>query len=218
VSETFVKRHVEANKLRTQADIKRVLAKYVLPEWQHRPFREIKRGDVANLLDKIEDKHGERQADITLAIIRKMTNWYATRNDNYQPPVVPGMGRNDAGDRKRKRILNDDEIRALWKADGMFGAIVKVLLLTAQRRDKVKTMKWADISGGIWTIATEAREKANAGSCDCPKRRSISSRRSRSLLTTRSCLLFQHGESGRPTRRCPHSTHFHSARPNLTRN
>jgi hypothetical protein len=48
-----------------------------LPEWQHRPFREIKRGDVANLLDKIEDKHGERQADITLAIIRKMTNWYA---------------------------------------------------------------------------------------------------------------------------------------------
>jgi integrase len=58
------------------------------------------------------------------------------------------MGRNDAGDRKRKRILNDDEIRALWKADGMFGAIVKVLLLTAQRRDKVKTMKWADISGG----------------------------------------------------------------------
>jgi integrase len=171
VSETFVKRHVEANKLRTQADIKRVLNKYILPEWQHRPFREIKRGDVASLLDKIEDKHGARQADIVLAIIRKMMNWYATRNDDYQPPVVPGMGRNNPSDRKRKRILNDNEIKALWKAEGMFGAIVKVLLLTAQRRDKVAKMKWADVDldKGVWTIPTEAREKANAGSLRLPQ-------------------------------------------------
>jgi integrase len=169
VAETFIKRHVEANKLRTQADIKRVLNKYILPEWQHRPFREIKRGDVASLLDKIEDKHGARQADIVLAIIRKMMNWYATRNDDYVSPVVRGMHRHNAGEHKRRRILNDDEIRALWKVDSVFGAIVKVLLLTAQRRDKVKTMKWSDISDGVWTIATEAREKANAGSLRLPQ-------------------------------------------------
>lgn len=46
-----------------------------------------------------------------------------------------------------RRILNDEEIRALWSAcdamDGknIFGAMVKVLLLTGQRRDKVATMK-----------------------------------------------------------------------------
>jgi hypothetical protein len=29
-----------------------------------------------------------------------------------------------------------------------------VLLLTAQRRDKVATMKWDDIAGDTWTIAS----------------------------------------------------------------
>ena len=50
-------------------------------------------------------------------------------------------------------------------ADGTaFGAIVRLLLLTGQRREKVATMKWADLNAdGVWTIAKEAREKGNAG-------------------------------------------------------
>lgn len=172
VAENFIKRHVEANKLRTQADIERLLNKYIYPEWQHRPFRELRRGDVASLLDKIEDKSGPRQADVVLAIVRKVMNWYATRNDDYVSPVVRGMHRNNATDRKRKRTLNDDEIRAVWKAcgeAGTFGALVKVLLMSGQRRDKCSTMRWADLKDGVWTIPTEAREKANAGSLRLPQ-------------------------------------------------
>jgi len=40
--------------------------------------------------------------------------------------------------------------------------------LTAQRREKVVTVKWDDIADGVWTIATEAREKGNAGSLQLP--------------------------------------------------
>jgi integrase len=36
--------------------------------------------------------------------------------------------------------------------------------LTAQRREKVVTMKWADVVGDTWEIASEEREKVNAGS------------------------------------------------------
>ena len=80
------------------------------------------------------------------------------------------MHRNKGGDRKRKRILTDDEIRALWKAaDGTFGAFLKVALLTAQRKDKVVTMRWDDIDDGVWTIQRSEREKANAGSLQLPK-------------------------------------------------
>ena len=169
VAENFVKRHVEANKLRTQPEIERCLAKYVYPAWEHRPFRELKRGDVAALMDGIEDRHGARQADLVLAIIRKIANWYAARNDDYVSPVVRGMHRSNGADRRGKRILDDDEIRALWSADaGTFGAFVKVLLLTAQRRDKVATMKWDDISEDTWTIASAPREKGNAGSLRLP--------------------------------------------------
>ena len=130
----------------------------------------IKRSDVAALLDQIVDDNGARQADVCLAIIRKLTNWFATRDNDYVSPVVKGMHRTNGGDHKRKRILNDDEIRALWKAaDGTFGALLKVALLTAQRREKVASMRWDDIVDGVWTIASDKREKATAGSLQLPQ-------------------------------------------------
>ena len=63
----------------------------------------------------------------------------------------------------RKRILNDNEVRALWHActeiNGTFGALLKVLLLTGQRRDKVTTLRWDDLIGDEWVIRSEdARE------------------------------------------------------------
>jgi integrase len=169
VADNFIKRHVEASKLRSQPEIERCLNRYVYPAWEHRVFREIKRGDVADLLDRIEDRHGPRQADLVLAIIRKMANWYAARTDDYVSPVVRGMHRSNGSDRRGKRILDDDEIRALWNVEaGTFAAFVQVLLLTAQRRDKVATMKWEDITDDIWTIASAEREKGNAGSLRLP--------------------------------------------------
>jgi integrase len=51
-----------------------------------------------------------------------------------------------------------------------FGALIRLLLLTAQRREKVVTMRWRDISmDGVWTIPTEEREKRNAMELVLPK-------------------------------------------------
>jgi integrase len=52
------------------------------------------------------------------------------------------------------RVLSDDEIRAIWpRLAGTFGALVKTLLLTAQRREEVARMGWAELGeDGIWTI------------------------------------------------------------------
>ena len=75
--------------------------------------------------------------------------------------------------RNRSRMLSDDEIRGVWKAAeemGQFGAFVRLLLLTAQRRDKVANLRWDDIdSKGVWTIRTEEREKGNPGKLQLPK-------------------------------------------------
>jgi integrase len=95
------------------------------------------------------------------------------------------MGRYKAKDHKRDTIIgklvnkkqdyDDDQIRALWSAcDAMngkssFGAIVKVLLLSAQRKEKVASMRWADLANGEWTIPAEAREKANAETLRLPQ-------------------------------------------------
>jgi integrase len=157
------KLHCEARKLRSLSEIDRHL-KRMKDAWTGRAFNTVGRGDVAKLLDKIETKNGARQATYCLQVFSALANWYAARDDAYRSPLVKGMRRGSPV--KRDRILDDDELRAVWtaaEANGSFGALVRLLLLTAQRREKVASMKWEDISAeGVWTIATEAREKGNA--------------------------------------------------------
>ena len=45
VAKNYHKRHVEANKLRSQADIERYLDKDIYPVWEGREFAAIRRGD-----------------------------------------------------------------------------------------------------------------------------------------------------------------------------
>ncbi len=100
-------------------------------------------------------------------------NWHAARTDDYVPPIIRGMRRDDPQAKKRARILDDDEIRALWTAadkGAPFGAFLKLLLLTGQRRQKVAAMRWQDVTlDGTWDIPTEPREKGNGGALLLPE-------------------------------------------------
>jgi integrase len=169
VAENWLKRHVAAKQLRSEREIRRSLEMYVYPRWADRDFINIKRSDVAALLDHIEDEHGSRMADLVLAFVRSIANWFASRDDSYVSPFVRGMRRHQNG--ARSRILDDDELRAVWRqaeANGQFGCLVRLLLLTGQRLQKVATVKWADVADGVWTIDTADREKGNAGSLALP--------------------------------------------------
>ena len=58
----------------------------------------------------------------------------------------------------------------MWNAaTGSYGRLIRFLLLTAQRRDKVASMQWDDLAGDVWTIRTEKREKGNAGELVLPQ-------------------------------------------------
>jgi integrase len=160
-------RHVERNGLRSADEIVRLLDRHVLPVWRDRELISIRRSDIAALLDTVEDKHGARQADYVLNVVRSVMNWYAVRNDDYSPPIVRGMRRQSPHAQARTRVLADEEIRAIWGAaatSGSYGALIRIALLTAQRREKVRAMRWEDISeAGEWTIPREPREKETAG-------------------------------------------------------
>jgi integrase len=59
---------------------------------------------------------------------------------------------------KRERVLSDEEAGAIWRAAGEaplpFGAIVRLLMLTGQRREEVAGITWAELSEDLatWTI------------------------------------------------------------------
>ena len=165
VADNWMRRHVQTKGLRSEYEISRLLCGHLIPFLGARDFEGIRRSDVAALLDRVEDKSGTRQADAVLAVFSSMANWYAARSDSYVPPLARAMRRDDPHARRRERVLDDDELRRLWAvADGPFGAFVKLALLTAQRRAKLSTMRWEDVSvDGVWTIPSEPREKGHAG-------------------------------------------------------
>ncbi len=111
-------------------------------------------------------------ADQTLATLRSIAAWVQRRDDTYVPPFVRGMRRVPVHARKRARILADDELAKVWRAaadGGTYGVLIRLLLLTAQRREKILTMRWSEIStDGVWTIPTAAREKGNPGALQLP--------------------------------------------------
>jgi integrase len=172
VAENWLKRHAAAKRLRSQKQIERLLRVHVYPVWSKRPFLSIRRSDVAALLDGIEDSTSARQADCVLTVIRSVMNWYSVRNDDYTPPIVKGMRRQNPKEHQRDRVLTDAEIRLIWKqaeTNGSFGAFVRLALLTAQRRAKLATLRWSDIVDGEWIIPKAPREKDSAGSLLLPK-------------------------------------------------
>src|SRR5262245_21157401 len=165
VIDEWRKRYVEGKKLRTGDKMLSLIKRHISTELRARVFTELHREDITALLDKIEDENGAPVADKVLTVVGSVMSWYAVRHRDYVPPLVKGMRRTDK--KERDRVLDDDEIRAVWKAadaNGTYGALIRMLLLTAQRLDKVLSMKWEDINADdVWTIPTAPREKGNVG-------------------------------------------------------
>jgi integrase len=169
----WLEREVGRKKFRTGAEMKRHVDRYILPQWAERPFADIKRSDITRMLDSVEDRSGPFMADAVLTTFRSVAIWHAKRDDSYVLPFVPKMARVPGAERKRKRKFEDAEIRAIWKAadnhPGAWGVLVKLLMLTGQRRAKIVGMRWRDVdAAGVWTMPTEPREKANPGKIQLP--------------------------------------------------
>jgi integrase len=84
-----------------------------------------------------------------------MFNW-AIR-EGLDIPANPVLGTNrPAQPRSRERVLTDRELGEIWTAlgDDDYGRIVKLLVLTAQRRDEVGGMRWTELDSdmNVWTI------------------------------------------------------------------
>jgi integrase len=146
---------LEGSKLRSAAWRTSILDRLVLPQLGDRQVRDIRRSDIVRLLDQIEQKNGPVAADRSLAILSRVFNWYAIRDEDFKSPLVRGMHRTNQRDRARARILTDDELCRLWTASnkvGPFGALVRFLLLTGARRSEAAQMVWAEVVGADWTL------------------------------------------------------------------
>jgi integrase len=167
-AEDWLRRQVRAKGFRTVRERERIVERHIIPSLGSRAMSDVRKDDLTAMLDRIEDESGAPMADAVLRIFRAIARFHHQRREDYQAPATSGMWR--VSERTRKRILTDAEIKAIWNCDGgAFGAMVKLALLTAQRRDKVRTIRREDIQDGVWVIRTEEREKGNPGQLRLPR-------------------------------------------------
>jgi integrase len=112
----------------------------------------IGRAEIVKQLREIEDASGKRTADCAKAHLGMCFAWAMDRYALLANPVLGIKAR--GGTARRTRTLTNDEIRELWiasKASGPQGGdhferIVKLLLLTAQRRDEIANLPWSELN------------------------------------------------------------------------
>jgi integrase len=155
-------RRPEHQRLRSLKQRRDTMARLVYAELGNRQIDSIKRSEIVRLLDKIADQRGAVQADIALSFLRTIMNGHAKRADEFRSPIVRGMARTKPSERARARVLDDDELCAVWttasKLEGPFPAMVKFLLLTAARRSEAAALPWNEIVGADWVLPA-ARNK-----------------------------------------------------------
>src|SRR5271156_3117744 len=156
--ETYLARreaHLKANHF---ADVRR----YLRVHWaalHEVALHSVTRSMVAARLAEIATGNGLYAANRARAALSAFYSWAIGEGLANENPVA---GTNKPiEEASRDRVLSPDELRLVWRLAGSrdFGAIVRLLILTGQRREEVGGMLWSeldlDADAPLWTIGKD---------------------------------------------------------------
>ena len=128
----------------------------------------VARADVAARLRSIARDNGPFAANRARAALSALYSWAIGEGLADANPVI---GTNKATDEiSRDRVLSDEELNLIWRnaGDGAYGTIVRLLILTGQRREEVGGMLWPELrlAHGVWSI--DANRTKNGLAHDVP--------------------------------------------------
>ncbi len=127
------------------------------------PVHRITRASIASRLTEIATESGPTSANRARSYLSAALTW-ATRQGLIDANPVVGTGR-PAPEVSRDRVLSDDELRLIWAcaSSGDYAAILKLLILTGQRREEVAGLTWEELAldRRNWTIG---RQRSKNGS------------------------------------------------------
>jgi integrase len=154
-------------KPRSHGECTRHLAK----QWKplHRmALSAIDRATVAARLNAIARDSGAVTANRARSTLSAMFAWAIGEGLCELNPVI-GTNKKDEGG-SRQRVLSDAELVTIWNAspDNNFGTIVKLLMLTAQRRDEVGGLGWPEIDTQAQLVSLPAARTKNSRPHDVP--------------------------------------------------
>lgn len=154
----------ELGRKRRGGEIGRIIDRELIGPWGERAAADITAIDIEQRILALVSAGKPEAARKLLEVVRQIFDW-AMAHPSYRLDRSPAdrlkamklIGKKV----KRKRILSDDELRAAWRAAGRmgypFGDMVKVLMLTALRRNEAAEARRSEfeVAQKLWTIPAE---------------------------------------------------------------
>ena len=162
--ERYAQRHQKSWK-----ETNRVFEKDLLPVIGHKPLDELKRRDIARLIDHIAATRPVLAARAR-AYLSKFLNWSVEQEYIAFSPLEglkPNLKPNE-----RDRVLNHREIKILWmateKLESPWRQFVRLLFLTGQRRGEIAGLMHEEIDYKEALICLDAQRTKNGQSHRVP--------------------------------------------------
>lgn len=136
---------------KTYSEYSRLLKSHFLPAFRHERLDKI---TARALLDRVEKLRGRPSEQNHLFAVFKIFFKWCVRNHYLDRSPLEAMQPPNAW-RARDRVLSADELNAIWSAAaGTYGAIVKLLVLTGQRRGEIASLRadWINREERIITL------------------------------------------------------------------
>ena len=141
--------------------VERELRSVFVAAWGERPIAALTLHDVRAVITPVVRRGARYHAHTLFGHVRTLFRWaigtgaYGLTHspcDHLQPRQLIGKKAS------RRRVLDDDEIRALWAASGRLGdprldgypwqPLFRLLLLTGQRKTEISDMQWPELDLG----------------------------------------------------------------------
>lgn len=128
---------------------------HVKPVFGAKPLPKITRADVVAVFDRMPSTQVANRRNV-FAVLRRLFRWAISRGDIERSPME-GMETPPAV-KARDRWLSDEELGRVWnqayKTHRCFGPIVRLLIVTGQRREEVASLSWEELDQSelMWTL------------------------------------------------------------------
>jgi integrase len=163
----YLQRKQGALKPRGLVEVVRYLTKSAAP--LHRlNLGDIDRRTIAALLAQIEEANGPVARNRCRSALSSFFSWTISEGLLDINPVQGTAKVDEAGG--RERVLTNDELRKLWAAlrDDSFGDIIRLLVLTGQRRNEIGKLQWSEIDFARKLIVLPAERTKNSRQHELP--------------------------------------------------
>ncbi len=171
VADAFQRKHVQRNlKPKTVREYGYIINRILVPAFKNRDIAEIERADIAAALDKYTNNPATER--FAFSVARSLFGWAAQRGivdvnpcRDMKAPPSPAA---------RDRVLSDYELALLWRATAdmslPYGAALRLLAITGQRRAEVEQAEWdeLDLGAGVWRIPASRTKNSKPHEVDLP--------------------------------------------------